>query len=193
MTTQSLGQAIDNAWNLLPEASPLHKLRPQSLSLPHEHYLMAGETILQVCESEGVVPYAPLGKAADQKAWLRLVGAWAFWQRDLREKQSRARVAHTLKIDPSNLTNFLNGKRALTSKALLKLAEFLGVQPYDIRPELGASSAGSARRKNIRHFHAVRNGLQDIEKEILALQASGVPVDKLVKTVSNVISSLGAA
>ncbi|AYG48376.1 XRE family transcriptional regulator (plasmid) [Pseudomonas sp. Leaf58] len=191
MTTQSLGQAIDSIWIRLPKDHALHKIRPQSLPSPHEHYLMAGKTILALCEEEGVVAYAPLPKTADHEAWLRLVAAWSLWNRDHKVHESRANVAQKLDIDPSNLTNFLNGKRALTQKALLALSNFLGVQPYDIRPELGAISAGSAQRKSIKYLRTVKNGLQDIEQDILALQASGVPVESLVRKVGCVISSLG--
>ncbi|KQN62077.1 hypothetical protein ASF02_07800 [Pseudomonas sp. Leaf58] len=152
---------------------------------------MAGKTILALCEEEGVVAYAPLPKTADHEAWLRLVAAWSLWNRDHKVHESRANVAQKLDIDPSNLTNFLNGKRALTQKALLALSNFLGVQPYDIRPELGAISAGSAQRKSIKYLRTVKNGLQDIEQDILALQASGVPVESLVRKVGCVISSLG--
>ena len=191
MTTHSLGQAIDGIWDNLPKDHVLRQQNPKALPSPHEHYLMSGETIIAFCEMEGALPYAPLAREADQQAWLRLVSAWAFWQRDQAGSPSRASVAFTLKIDPSNLTNFLNGKRALTSAALLKLAEFLGVQPYDIRPEMGANSAYSVQRKSIKHLHTVRNGLHDIELDLLALKASGVPVDNLMKKMSCVLSTIG--
>lgn len=190
MTTQSLGQAIDSLWGRLPKENPLHKLRPQSLPSPHEHYLNAGEAILAICEAEGVLPYARLPKALDHAAWLRLVAAWSLWNRDVKLNESRAQVAQKLDIDPSNLTNFLNGKRALTSKALLALSEFLGVEPYDIRPEMGARSACSAQRKSMKRLHAVKRGLEDIEEEIRSLQASGFPVENLMKKVGCMVSSL---
>lgn len=191
MTTQSLGQAIDSIWIRLPKDHALLKIRPQTLPSPHEHYLMAGKTILALCEDQGVVAYAPLPKTEDHEAWLRLIAAWSLWNRDHKVHESRANVAQKLQIDPSNLTNFLNGKRPLTSRALQALSKFLGVQPYDIRPELGADSAGRARCKNTKHLRIIKNGLQDIEQDILALKASGIPVESLVRKVGCVISSLG--
>jgi len=190
MTTHSFGLAIDTFWQHLPEGHPLFDINPKAASSPDECYLSAGQAIVDQCEQDGAVLYAPLAKPADQKAWLRLVAAWVFWHRKCKVHESRASVAVKLNIDPSNLTNFLNGKRGLTTKALFSLAPYLGVQPFDIRPEMGADKAYAMRRKSMRQMTCVRTSLKELEQDILALLASGVPVEGLVKKVGSVMSAL---
>ena len=189
MTTYLLGSIMDSIWHRLPKEDALLRMNPYTMPNPHEFLLMAGRRIIEICGEEGALLYAPLPKEKDRNAWYRLVGAWAFHFKT-RDIMSRARVADELGIDPSNLTNFLNGKRPLTSNALLSVAKYLGIQPYDIRPELGAHSADKQNRDHCKQILSVERGLKDIEKEIQELARSGVIVDKLLLKVGRVISSI---
>lgn len=189
MSTYSLGSVMDSIWHRLPSDDALVRMNPYAMPNPHEFLLMAGRRIIEICGGEGAILYAALPKEKDRNAWYRLVGAWAFHFKN-REVLSRAKVADDLGIDPSNLTNFLNGKRPLTSNALLSFAKYLGIQPFDIRPELGAHSADKQNRDHCKQILSVERGLKDIEREIQELSRNGVVVDKLLLKVGKVLSSI---
>lgn len=189
MTTYSLGSIMDSIWHRLPKDDALLRMNPYAMPNPHEHLLLAGRRVIEICREEGAFLYAELPREKDRNAWYRLVGAWAFHFKT-RETMSRARVADELNIDPSNLTNFLNGKRPITSNALLSVAKYLSVRPYDIRPELGAHSADRENRDHCKKILSVERGVKDLEREIQELARSGVAVDKLLMKVGKVLSSL---
>ncbi|MBD8088425.1 helix-turn-helix transcriptional regulator [Pseudomonas fluorescens] len=189
MSTYSLGHIMDSIWKRLPKGDSLLRMNPYSMPNPHEFLLTAGRKIIEFCGEEGALLYAQLPKEKDRNAWYRLVAAWAFHFKG-REMLSRAQVADELSIDPSNLTNFLNGKRPLTSNALLSIAKFMGIQPYDIRPELGAHSADKQNRDHCKLILSVERSLKDIEREIQALAREGVKVDSLLLKVNKTLTGI---
>lgn len=189
MSTYSLGHIMDSIWSRIPKDHVLCRMNPYSMPNPHEFLLTSGKKIIEISGHEGAVLYAPLPKESDRNAWYRLVAAWVFYFKG-HESQSRAKVAEDLGIDPSNLTNFLNGKRPLTSKALLGITKYMGIQPYDIRPELGAHNADKQHRAHCKQMLSVQQGLKDIEDEIRALAHTGVVVDHLLAKVDRVITAL---
>lgn len=191
MSTHSLGFIMDSLWSRLSTDHDLRRMNPYAMPNPHEFLLSSGQAIIEFCAEQGAVLFSPLPKEGDREAWYRLVAAWVFHYRT-HSIESRAFVADKLGINASNLTNFLNGKRPLTQRALLGIAQHLGIEPYDIRPELGAVKAARQHRSHCKQMLSVKRDLKGLQTDIEAMGLAGVAVDHLLSRVGRVFAQLNA-
>jgi transcriptional regulator with XRE-family HTH domain len=159
----NVGHVLDTIWQWLPENHYLHQLHPSKKPAPHEDFLMFGRAVLEECKKRGVVfPCRLEGK--DYEAWERLVGAWSEFQR--KAQLSRTEASRRAGLDPSNLSNFLNGKRPLTPNSMEGFALLIGIQTFDLRPELGAAFARTAERNAKRKLKLVDDELGKLRAQI---------------------------
>ncbi len=155
----SIGQVMDSIWGRLPHYHYLNKIDPLSMPAPHENLLGFGKGVIQFCEESGA-PYRGDLTGSDYSTWLRLVGAWALYIRQ--NPITRSEAGKKLGMDPSNLTNFLNGKRPLTTNAMKALALLFGIEAFDLRPELGANFARAVELKNARKINQISQKLDEL-------------------------------
>lgn len=179
----SIGQMIDGIWGRLPHYHYLFKISPLKQPSPHENLLVFGKAVIDFCEEQGV-SYTGSLSGAEYSTWLRLVGAWTHHLRD--KPITRNETASRLGIDASNLTNFLNGKRALTSNALTAFAVFFEIQSFDLKPDLGANFARAAELNAARKLNAVAGKLEDVKIEIESLGSQGFPTEALLGKLEDI-------
>lgn len=166
LTRNQVGVVVDKFWALIPGDHPAQRINPMLMPVPHESLLHLGREVISVCESKGYRFENKLTRDADIAAWTRLLGAWVCYCRQRISKDGtlppRAFLAEEMGIGPSSLTNFLNARRAVTLKALKAFADKLGVKPFDIRPEMGASEVYSQDRKIKKCMTSIRSKLDDL-------------------------------
>lgn len=185
----SIGQMIDSIWSRLPENHYLNKLDPANMHMPHENLLVFGQAVIANCEDEGTAIDTKL-TGSDHGTWLRLVGAWALHLR--KRPMTRNIAAKMLGMDPSNLTNFINGKRALTANALNAFADLFQIQPFDLKPDLGANFARTAEKRVADKLEAVSKKVEELRLEVQTLISSGISADKLMVKVDELRASVSA-
>lgn len=187
--TPSLGQLIDSVWHRLPEGHYLRKLDPANMECPHEDFLMFGKAIIKDCQAHGATVDTKL-EESDYNTWLRFVGAWALFQR--KTPMTRNVAAKQLSIDPSNLTNFINGKRALTANAMTGFAWLFDIQAFDLKPDLGASYARNAERKVAEKLVSVETKIDVLKADIQLMISQGAPLGGLLEQIDDIKLSVSA-
>lgn len=185
----SLGQMIDSIWHRLQENHYLFKLDPSTMECPHEDFLMFGQAVLDDCRLYGAIVDTKL-QGTDYSTWLRFVGAWALFQR--KTPMTRNVAAKHLKIDPSNLTNFINGKRALTANAMTGFAGLFGIQPFDLKPDLGANYARNAEKKVAEKLVFVGTKIDSLRADVQTLIEQGAPLAGLMKQIDDIKHEVSA-
>lgn len=183
----SIGQMIDSIWQRLPENHYLNKIDPATMLNPHENFLVYGQAVIANCESEGTTITTTL-TGSDHGTWLRLVGAWALHLRN--RPMTRNVAAKILGMDPSNLTNFINGKRALTANALTAFAELFSLQPFDLRPDLGANFARTAEKRVADKLEVVSKKVEELRLDVESMLNSGVAVGSLMAKIEELRASV---
>lgn len=178
----NIGQMIDSIWHRLPENHHLFGFDPASMPSPHLHFLVLGQAVIKNCEEQGANITTTL-EDKDFSTWLRLVGAWATYQR--KKPMTRNMVAKLIGMDPSNLTNFINGKRALTTNATTHFAELFDIEPFDLKPDLGANYARSAERRVAEKLEAVSRKVESLRLDVQALLGNGLPVTDLMAKIDD--------
>jgi plasmid maintenance system antidote protein VapI len=176
----SIGQMIDSIWQRLPEGHYLFKIDPNALPSPHENLLVFGKAIIDDCESNGVIVPTKLS-GTEYSTWLRLVGAWACFIR--RRPMARNEAAQLLQMDPSNLTNFINGKRPLTRNALEAFVNLFELQPFDLRSDLGANFARAVENKMFRKLSSLSSQLDELKADLNALAKAGTPITHILDKI----------
>jgi plasmid maintenance system antidote protein VapI len=184
-----LGQLIDSIWHRLPEGHHLHKLDPTAMGCPHVDLLGFGQAVIDDCRSHGGIVDTKL-EGPDYNIWLRFVGAWALFQR--KTPMTRNVAAQILKIDPSNLTNFINGKRALTANALTGFAELFGIEAFDLKPDLGANFARNAEQKVAEKLICVESKINLLKADVQLLIDQGAPLGALLTRIDDIKLSVSA-
>lgn len=159
----NIGHSIDGIWNRLPENHYLFKSEPLKSELPHESLLIFGKAVLDFCAKEGVDIASKL-KGHNHSTWVRLVGAWTLFQRQT--PMTRNEASQRMNIDPSNLTNFINGKRTITSNALHSFSSLLGIQVFDLTPELGAAYARGVQKTVSNKLQVVDSKIDELRQEM---------------------------
>lgn len=185
----SLGQLIDSVWHRLPDGHYLTKLDPASMERPHEDFLMFGKAIIDDCIAHGATVDTKLD-VSDYNTWLRFVGAWALFQR--KTPMTRNVAAKQLSIDPSNLTNFINGKRALTANAMTGFAWLFGIQAFDLKPDLGASYARNAEKKAADKLGCVESKINILKADVQLMIDQGAPLGSLLVQIDEIKQSVSA-
>lgn len=163
----NLGYLIDNIWND-PEAKHLLTDNPMESPQRHEALLQMGKGIIDYCWKSGA-KLNPRMDDTDHDIWLRVVAAWVCYLKE--EKEPRCAVANKIGIDASNLTNFINGKRAITANALTMFADLFGIQAFDLRPDLGASYVDDLRHTKIEGFKKIKRENNWIRNELDRIQS----------------------
>lgn len=183
----SIGQMIDSIWQRLPDNHYLNKLDPAAMHNPHENFLVYGQAVIANCEEEGTTIATSL-TGSDHGTWLRLVGAWAVHLR--KRPMTRNVAAKELGMDPSNLTNFINGKRALTANALTAFADLFDLQPFDLRPDLGANFARTAEKRVADKLEVVSKKVEELRLDVETLINNGFAVDGLMVKIEELRESV---
>jgi plasmid maintenance system antidote protein VapI len=178
----NIGQMIDSIWHRIPENHHLFGFDPASMPSPHVHFLVLGQAIISHCEEHGAIITTTL-ESKDYSTWLRLVGAWAMYQR--KKPTTRNVVAKLIGMDPSNLTNFINGKRALTANATTHFANLFDIEPFDLKPDLGANYARSAERRVAEKLESVSLKVESLRLEVQTLISKGLPVTDLMTKIDD--------
>lgn len=187
--TPSLGQLIDSVWHRLPEEHYLRNLDPANMGCPHEDFFMFGKAIIEDCRAHGATVDTKL-EDSDYKTWLRFVGAWALFQR--KSPMTRNVAAKQLSIDPSNLTNFINGKRALTANAMIGFAGLFGIQAFDLKPDLGASYARNAEKKVAEKLESVESKIDILKADVQLMIQQGAPLNGILQQIDDIKLSVSA-
>lgn len=162
----NLGYLIDNIWGEFGDNKPWG-VHPFESPVPHAALLELGEYVISYCRKMGA-EFNPRMDDIDHDIWLRAVGAWVCYLET--EKETRSSVAHKINIDASNLTNFINGKRAITANALTILASLFGIQPFDLRPDLGADYVANMKKENERKLSSISKSIEMAQGEIDSLR-----------------------
>lgn len=177
----NLGYLIDNIWNELGKNKPWD-IHPHESPTPHAGLLELGEYVISHCQKMGA-KLNPRMDDIDHDIWLRVVGAWVCYLE--KEKEPRCNVANKINIDASNLTNFINGKRAITANALTILASLFGIQPFDLRPDLGADYVASLKKENQQKLKRIGNVITDAQSELDSIQMTQeISVNKIESNIS---------
>ncbi|MBI6882477.1 hypothetical protein [Pseudomonas putida] len=187
--TPSLGQLIDSVWHRLSETHYLRKIDPSTMACPHEDFLVFGKAILDDCVSYGAVIDTKLANA-EYSTWVRFVGAWALFQR--KRPMTRNVAAGLMQMDPSNLTNFINGKRALTANALTSFAWLFDIQEFDLKPDLGAKYARNAEKKVAEKLSAVEVRIDVLKADVQHLIDQGNPLDSIMQQIDELKQSVAS-
>lgn len=185
----SLGQLIDSIWHRLADVHYLRRMDPANMECPHEDFLIFGQAIIDDCKDYGATVDTKL-EDSDYNTWLRFVGAWALFQR--KTPMTRNEAARQLGIDPSNLTNFINGKRALTANAMTGFASLFGIQAFDLKPDLGASYARNAEKKVAEKLVSVESKINVLKADVQLLIDQGAPLGGLLEKINDIKQSVSA-
>ncbi|MBB4865444.1 plasmid maintenance system antidote protein VapI [Pseudomonas nitritireducens] len=190
-TKVGVGHLIDTIWKTLPADHPLRKIK-QHLPLPIEESLLKiGSEAVDYCVSKGAKPNMTLDEESS-KTWKRLVGAWVHYQKysGRATKVSRAVIAQHVEMDASSITNFINGKRALTQGASIQLANFFGFSPIDIRPDIGSQFARKLAEKGQHKSILIERQLNSIEALLKESEAApGDPIYGHLTEIRNLIQA----
>jgi transcriptional regulator with XRE-family HTH domain len=187
-TKPNLGQLLDGIWSRLPENSYLRELEPLKMPGQHENLRFFGKAIIKACEEILKTPIDVAVKGSDRETWERLVGAWALYQRS--NRITRCAAAKNIGVDRSNLTIALNGKRPLTQSVLVSLANLLKVQPFDIRPDLGASYAHTKDRDVAKKLNSASSHVLSLKGDVSRLIEEGYPLEGLLGRIDTIRGEL---
>lgn len=169
-----VGTIVDKFWTMIPRDHSAFKSNPLSMPSPHDHLLLLGKKVVELCEAKGCFFEDRLKKENDHNAWMRLLGAWVLYSKRFTDAgtkmPSRSEISQKTGIGASSLTNFLNARRGITLKGLKTLSDFLGVKPLDIRPELGASEICSNNRIIMKNMATISHGLDELSTDIEAMR-----------------------
>lgn len=165
-----VGTIVDKFWAIIPEDHSAFKSNPLIMPSPHEHLLLLGKKVVDLCEEKGYFFEDRLKKENDYDAWMRLLGAWVLHAKDKviedGRMESRSDISEEIGIGASSLTNFLNARRSITLKGLKILSSYLGVKPLDIRPELGASEICSNNRTIRKNMATANSRLDEVASDL---------------------------
>jgi transcriptional regulator with XRE-family HTH domain len=187
-TKPNLGQLLDGIWSRLPEDNYLRELEPLKIPGQPENLRFFGKAIIKACEDILNAPIDVAVKDYDRETWERLVGAWALHQRS--NRITRCAAAKRIGVDRSNLTIALNGKRPLTQSVLVSLANLLKVQPFDIRPDLGASYAHTKDRDVAKKLNTASSHVLSLKGDVSRLIEEGYPLEGLLGRIDTIRGEL---
>lgn len=179
----SLGYLIDTIWSRLGEDNELRRMNPLRSTDPHIALHAFGKKIIENCKMSGAQLY-PRMSDSDHDTWYRLVGAWVCYIKG--NKITRSAAASKINLDASNLTNFINGKRALTTSSLPLFAELFGIEPFDLRPDMGAKYARNLEKVMKKKMVLVKSSVNDIIIDIEALEKKGVNVSSITSKLDKI-------